>query len=48
MLKKNFILNYCKIEEGTWIIQNHKNLLCNISFNYQEFLNNKLQKCNVY
>lgn len=45
---KNFILNYCKIEEGIWIIQNHKNLLCNIPFNYQEFLNNELQKCNVY
>lgn len=45
---KNFILNYCKIEEGIWIIQNHKNLLCNILFNYQEFLNNELQKCNVY
>lgn len=43
MLKK-FILNHCKIEEGIWIIQNHKNLLCNIPFNYQEYLNQKTCK----
>lgn len=43
MLKK-FIISHCKIEEGIWIIQNHKKLLCNIPFNYQLFLNSKLCK----
>jgi hypothetical protein len=38
MLKK-FILNHCKIEEGLWIIQNHKNLLTNIPFNYEDYIN---------
>ena len=43
MLKK-FIISHCKVEEGIWIIQNHKNLLTNIPFNYQEYLNQKLCK----
>lgn len=43
MLKK-FIISHCKIEEGIWIIQNHKNLLCNIPFNFQLFLNSKTNK----
>lgn len=38
MLKK-FVLYHCKIEEGIWIIQNHKYLLQNIPFNFIEFLN---------
>lgn len=41
MLKK-FIISHCKIEEGIWILQHHKELLCNIPFNYEEFLNLKL------
>lgn len=40
MLKK-FIISHCKVEEGIWIIQNHKNLLCNIPFNFHSFINEK-------
>lgn len=43
MLKK-FIISHCKVEEGVWIIQNHKELLTKIPFNYQEFINLKLNK----
>lgn len=42
MLKK-FITSHCKIEQGIWIIQNHRELL-KIPFNYVEFLNNKIKE----
>lgn len=41
MLKK-FIISHCKIEQGIWIIQNHKKLLIQIPFNFIQFLNSKL------
>lgn len=41
MLKK-FILSHCKIEQGIWIIQNHKELLTQIPFNFIQFLNSQL------
>lgn len=43
MLKK-FILNHCPIWEGIWIIQNHKELLNNIPFNFIHFLNIKIKQ----
>lgn len=47
MLKK-FILSHCPIWEGIWIIQNHKELMTNIPFDYfthlkQEIKNYELQ-----
>jgi hypothetical protein len=42
MLRK-FICEHCYPEEGLWIIQNHKNLLCNIPFDFNKFLTKKLQ-----
>ena len=42
MLKK-FILHHCKIEEGIWIIMNHKKLITNIPFDYVKFLNNQIK-----
>ncbi len=42
MLKK-FILLHCKIEEGVWIVQNHKELLTKIPFNYFKYLNEKIE-----
>jgi len=41
MLKK-FIISHAKIEEALWIIENHKNLLCNIPFNFKEFINQNI------
>ena len=43
MLKK-FITSHAKIEESLWIIQNHKKLLCNLPFNYEQFLNLEISK----
>ena len=43
MLKK-FILNHCPIWEGIWIVQNHKELLQNIPFNFMEFLNKQIKQ----
>lgn len=43
MLKK-FIISHCKIEQGIWIIQNHKKLLTQIPFNFIQFLNSKLHE----
>lgn len=43
MLKK-FILSHAPIWETIWIIQNHKNLLQNISFNFIEYLNKKIKQ----
>lgn len=37
MLKK-FVISHCKIEEGIWIIENHKELTTNIPFNFIEYL----------
>lgn len=36
MLKK-FILNHAPIWEAIWIIQNHKELLCNIPFDFKQY-----------
>ncbi len=41
MLKK-FIISHCKIEEGIWIIENHKKLITNIPFNFKSFIYNKI------
>ena len=43
MLKK-FILFHCKVEQGIWIIQNHKELLTNVPFNTEEFVDNLKNK----
>lgn len=43
MLDK-FITSHCPIWEGIWIIQNYKQLLTNIPFNFEEYLNQKLCK----
>lgn len=40
MLKK-FVISHCKVEEGIWILLNYKKLL-HSPFNFEEFLNNKL------
>lgn len=41
MMLKKFITSHCKIEEGIWIIENHKELLSNIPFNFIEYLKTK-------
>ena len=43
MLKK-FIISHAPIWEAIWIVQNHKNLLQNIPFNFIEFLNTKIKQ----
>jgi hypothetical protein len=43
MLKK-FITSHCKVEEGIWIIQNHKKLLCNIPFNFEQYINTSVKE----
>ncbi len=43
MLKK-FILSHCPIWEGIWIIQNHKQLITNIPFNFLEHLTIKIKE----
>lgn len=41
---KKFILKHSKLEESLWMIQNHKELITNIPFNYMEFLNVLINK----
>lgn len=43
MLKK-FIISHAPIWEATWIVQNHKELLCNIPFDYINFLNKQIKQ----
>lgn len=43
MLKK-FIISHAPIWEAIWIVQNHKELLTNIPFNFIEFLNNQIKQ----
>ncbi len=43
MLKK-FIISHAKIEESLWIIQNHKKLLCNIPFDFSQFINEQIKQ----
>lgn len=43
MLKK-FIINHCKLEEGIWILQNYKELVTKIPFNYEVFLKDKIKE----
>ena len=43
MLKK-FIISHCPLWEGIWIVQNHKELLTTIPFNFIKFLNQKINE----
>ncbi len=43
MLKK-FIISHCKIDEAIWIIENYRELVCNIPFDFSKFIWEKIDK----